>query len=118
MPGRESFPRRERLTSPNEFRDVFEHGRKAVGKAFVCYVVRREGQGRKLGMAVSRKVGGAITRNRVKRYIREFYRTSRDCLDEDTRIVVVARPGAGNLSFAECQDELRQVIRQGGAWSE
>ena len=68
VPGRESFPRRERLTSPREFREVFEHGRRAAGQAFICYVA--EGQGRKMGMAVSRKVGGAVVRNRVKRYIR------------------------------------------------
>lgn len=115
MPGRQTFPRSERLTSPRDYRDVFDSGRKAVGDAFVCYVVRREGQGRKLGMAVSRKVGGAVTRNRVKRYIREVYRTTRDRLNDDAYIVVVARPRAAALSFDESERALLEVFRRGGA---
>lgn len=116
MPGRESFPRRERLTTPREFREVFDHGRRAAGQAFICYVA--EGQGRKLGMAVSRKVGGAVTRNRVRRFIREVYRHERAALREGMRMVVVAKPAAAALTFAESREALRRLFRQGGAFGE
>jgi ribonuclease P protein component len=118
VPGRESLPRRERLTSPREYREVFERGRRTAGQAFICYIARNEGQGRKLGIAVSRKVGGAVIRNRVKRYIREVYRTSRAQLDDDARMVIVARPAAASLSFAECREALTRLFRQGGALHE
>lgn len=118
VPGRESLPRRERLTLPREYREVFDQGRRTVGQAFICYVVRNEGQGRKFGMAVSRKVGGAVVRNRVKRYIREVYRKSRAQLDTDLRMVIVARPAAASLSCAECHDALTRLFRQGGALHE
>jgi ribonuclease P protein component len=116
VPGRETFPRRERLTSSREFDFVFEHGRRAAGQAFICYVA--EGQGRKMGMAVSRKVGGAVTRNRVKRYIREVYRHERAALREGMRMVVVAKPAAAKLTFAESREALQRLFRQGGALGE
>lgn len=113
MPGRESFPRRERLLTAREFREVFDHGRRASGQAFVCYVA--EGQGRKMGMAVSTKVGNAVVRNRVKRYIREVYRHERASLNEGMRLVVVAKPAAAGLTYAESREALRRLFRQGGA---
>ncbi len=115
MPGLQAFPRNERLTKPGEFRDVYGQGRKAVGHSFVCYATRRAGQGRKFGMAVSRKVGGAVTRNRVKRYLREIYRNSREDLKDDMSIVIVARSPASILSFAECEKAVRLLFSKGGA---
>lgn len=115
MLGQETFPRRERLTRPSDYREVFEQGRKAVGRAFVCYFAKREGQGRKFGMAVSRKVGNAVTRNRVKRYLREIYRRQREALWEGMTIVVVARPEASAMSFVECQESVGRLFREGGA---
>ncbi len=118
VPGRESLPRRERLTTPREYREVFEQGRRSVGQAFVCYIARNEGHGRKFGMAVSRQVGGAVVRNRVKRYIRETYRTNRARLREDVRMVIVAKPAAATLSYADCREGLTRLLRQGGALDE
>ena len=118
MPGLRTFPRRERLTKQSEFREVYGQGRKAVGRSFVCYFARREGEGRKFGMAVSRKVGGAVTRNRVKRYLREIYRACREDLKDDMSIVVVARPAASTLSFAECEEAIGGLFRTGGALRE
>lgn len=110
MPGPQAFPRHERLTRKRDFEAAFQDGRKSVGAAFICYVVRRESQGRKFGFAVSRKVGTAVVRNRVKRYLREFYRTHRAQIDEDTQIVVVARPAAAKVSFDQCSKAMRRLL--------
>ena len=118
MLGLETFPRHERLKRPSDFREVYGHGRKAVGRAFVCYVAMREQQGRRFGMTVSRKVGNAVTRNRVKRYLREIYRTYREDLRDDMTIVVVARPAASAMTFAECKEAIGQLFRKGGALRE
>ena len=110
MPGTQAFPRQERLTRKRDFETAFKTGRKSVGAAFVCYVVRRESQGRKFGFAVSRKVGTAVVRNRVKRYLREFFRTHRAQIDEDALIVVVARPAAANANFDQCVRAMRRLL--------
>ena len=118
MPGQFEFPRRERLTRRKDFQYIFERGDKRVGRAFVIYVARRQGQGRKFGTAVSRKVGRAVVRNRIKRYLREIYRTHRPALRNDVQIVVVARTAAAAMSFDECRAAMQDLFRRGGALGE
>ena len=118
MPGLQTFPRSERLRKSSEFRDVFKDSRRASVPGFICYVAQREGRGRKFGVAVSRKVGNAVIRNRVKRYLREIYRCSRSQLVDDVSLVVVARLEASTMSFAECEGAIERLFRKGGALHE
>ena len=117
-PGREKFPRREHLTRNRDYLDIYREGKKRVGQAFVCYTVRREGQGRKLGLAVSRKVGGAVIRNRVKRYIREIYRLRRRHMVDDVWVVIVARKAAADMTYQECENAIGHLFRHGEVLSE
>ncbi|MCP5043855.1 MAG: ribonuclease P protein component [bacterium] len=64
----------------------------------------------RLGMAVSRKVGNAVVRNRVKRAIREWFRTSRDELAQNVDIVVIARPGAAKRETTQIARELNSLL--------
>ncbi|MDQ1255709.1 MAG: ribonuclease protein component [Candidatus Hydrogenedentes bacterium] len=92
---------------------MYREGRKWVGREFVFYVARGDGQGRKIGYVVSRKVGGAVVRNRIKRYIREIYRTHRSDLAPDAHIVLVARPSSAALDYRQCEHSIRRLFRQG-----
>ena len=62
----------------------------------------------RLGVTVSRKVGNAVTRNRVKRGIREWFRSRSSTLEGD--IVVIARKGAGELGPGGTQRELADLL--------
>ena len=115
MPGQNTFPHRERLTRKGEYHAVFRNGTKRVGKAFVCYVARREGQGRKFGCAVSRRVGKAVVRNRIKRLLREAYRTQRVDLQDDVHVVFVARAPSAALSYRGCAEAMRRLLHEGDA---
>lgn len=114
MPGPQGFPREERLTRRSEYLHVYEHGRKRVGKAFICYTARQAGPNRKVGFSVSRKVGTAVVRNRIKRYLREIYRTHRAHVAEGTHIVVVARPPSATLGYHECERAMRKLLCRTG----
>jgi len=113
VPGDYTFPRSERILHSAEFERVFGQGEKLVCGAFVCYVDRQTGQGRKLGCVVSRRVGNAVVRNRVKRNIREVYRLHRPDLAVDVHLVVVARQAAARMRYGECAEALCRLLRKG-----
>ena len=69
-----------------------------------------EGAPARLGLTVSRRVGGAVTRNRVKRRIREWFRRNRSALPLDRDLVVIARPAAARLEGCEIEREFVGAI--------
>ena len=113
MPGRYGFPRTKRLTKKPEFDHVFQHGKKRAGPHFVCYAIQQGEKDSRLGLVVSRKVGGAVVRNRVKRYIRHFFRTHSGQFSEPLQLVVIARHTAAQLDYAQSVESLTALLRTG-----
>jgi ribonuclease P protein component len=64
----------------------------------------------RLGVTVTRKVGGAVERNRVKRLVREMFRLWPDLLPAGVDLVVVAKDGSPTLGLADVQREVREVL--------
>ena len=90
---------------------MVRRGRSLGAREFVLYVFPRESDGPpRLGLSVSRRVGGAVQRNRVKRLLREAFAVESMQLPPGTDAVVVARQEARVLAEREGLEGVRQVL--------
>ncbi len=109
-------PKRGRLSRSAEFERVYRQGRSVGNRFLVLYTFPRAGasagDGPRLGLSVSRKVGGAVDRNRVKRLLREAFAALAAQVPEDHDVVVVARPEARELAEREGLDGIRRELAE------
>jgi ribonuclease P protein component len=106
-------PRRRRLARSAEFERVYRHGRSKANRFLVLYAFPREDDARdgpRLGLSVSRRVGGAVDRTRVKRVLREAFWQEAERLPEGADYVVVARPEAKALAEREGTGGVRRAL--------
>jgi ribonuclease P protein component len=118
--------KRGRLSRSGDFDRVYREGSSHSNRYLVLYAFPRSAEegsdGVRLGISVSRKVGGAVDRNGVKRAIREAFWARDDKLPEGHDFVLVARPDVAGLvgregtgGVGEALDELLAASRAGGA---
>jgi ribonuclease P protein component len=108
-------PRRRRLSRSAEFERVYRQGRSKGNRFLVLYAFPREApadDGPRLGLSVSRRVGGAVERNRVKRTLREAFWQEAERLPQGSDYVVVARPDARELAVREGTPGVRGALAQ------
>lgn len=105
------YPKEARIRRRAEFAVCYERGRRLHSEHFLLFLLpRADGHGR-TGMAVSRKVGNAVTRNRVKRLLREFFRLHAEALPRADVVAVAKRhAGQAGLDLAAVNGELLPLL--------
>ncbi len=114
--------RLDRIRCSRDYQRVSRVGRRLASEYFVVLVASErhlaEGEQRRLGITVSRKVGGAVVRNRVKRMVRQWFREHRQKLPRGCDLVVIARSPSADLRGRELAGILSEMVGRLGARSE
>ena len=101
----------ESLKKYGDFQRVYQRGKSYANKYLVMYILRQDTQRNRIGISVSKKVGNSVVRHRITRLIRESYRLNENKFDDGLDIVVVARPGAKEMSFFTIESALLHLGR-------
>jgi ribonuclease P protein component len=109
--GQFRFRKKERITHPQDFRRVMKFGRKATSKNFILFTEKKEDSFHRLGIVVKKEVGPAAFRNRIKRYIREFFRLYRYQMRGSFNIILLVRKGCSVHRYRDAEGELRRLFR-------
>ena len=103
------FTQGQRLKTPEQFQRVYDRKKSASDSLLIVYVCENDGQHPRLGVSVSKKVGGAVQRNRVKRVVREVCRRHKSWFPTGSELVFVAKRSATTLDFAAAEREIERL---------
>jgi len=109
-----AFPKTLRLRKRHEFQTAWRLGRKKHTPHFLVVIYHHGGATTRIGITASRKTGNAVTRNRIKRQIREFFRTCHVGVDRGYDVSVIAKQGAARLDYAAVSCELGGLFHDEG----
>ncbi len=103
---RETFTKEDRILKRSEYLALSRTGIKIHNKYFVAVLGEGRFDGLRIGITVSRKVGNAVVRNRLKRLIKEYFRLNRDKLPKRADISLIAKRGLADLSSVQARNSL------------
>ncbi len=103
-----------RLTDSPEFERVYRQGAAYRGSLFTVHAFPNEIGTPRLGLSVSRKVGNAVTRNAVRRRLKEVFYSALPEIPGNLDLVVSARPEAAEADFRELDEEFSRSLRKLG----
>ncbi|MBL4953385.1 ribonuclease P protein component [Neobacillus sp. YIM B02564] len=103
-----------RIKKNKDFQTVFQQGRSFANRQFVVYSLPKEDQDFfRIGLSVSKKLGNAVTRNKIKRYIRQSVFELKDQLLPGYDYVIIARKPAAEMDFFMIKKSLTHVFKVG-----
>lgn len=103
-----------RVKKNKEFQEAFQKGRSFANRQFVVYALTKEGQDFfRIGLSVSKKVGNAVVRNQIKRYIRQAIFELGELLQTGHDYIIIARKPAADMDFFEVKKSLTHVLKVG-----
>ena len=104
------FTKKERITDPQDFRRVMKLGRRHSSRNFILFIKKNENLFHRLGIVVKKEIGPATFRNRLKRYIREFFRLHKHQIKGSYDLILMVKKGCSVNRYQEVEEELRGLF--------
>lgn len=100
-----------RVKKSQDFDNIIRKKQSFANRQFVIYYQENKLDHMRLGISVSKKLGKAYERNKLKRYVRESFKTRKDFL-KNYDIIIIVRPAAKGLSFLEFGSSIDHVLKR------
>ncbi len=106
--------RTEIIKKNYEFKYFFNKGNYIPGKLLEIFVFQNKYKKNRLGIVVSKKVGGSVVRNRIKRFIRAAYTEIEDYIDGSNNILIIwkKRVSADKANFFDVREDLEKMLKK------
>lgn len=106
------------ITRNSLFRRLYAKGKTVSSFDIVMYTLPNRSGGNRLGITVSAKIGKAVIRNRIRRRIKEAYRTVEMHIPSGVNMVIVARSAATDRRMPEIRESLVKLLKKSELWVE
>lgn len=108
--------KKNRLRKNMEFKKVYKARKNFWNRNLILYIKRNGTKETRIGVSITRKVGNAVVRNKLKRRIKELNRRYIESLKEGYDIVIIPKKNAVNLSFKDLESALKHIYKLSGVW--
>lgn len=110
----------EMIKKRYEFKILFSKGKIYYGKNITMYILKNKFDYNRLGIAVGKKSGRAVDRNKIKRLIRENYKLSEDCVNCGYNILISVNKKCDvkNIDFYDIKKDLQYLLQKSELWIE
>lgn len=106
--------REHRLAGRDRFEEIRRHGKCWTHRLLVVCILPNDLPSSRFGFSVSRRVGGAVVRNRVRRRLREILRLRLSTIAPGWDVVLIARPPIAQAEYRQMENAVERVIAQAG----
>jgi ribonuclease P protein component len=108
-----------RLVKKRDYNIVYAHGETVSNRQFVVYFKRNEETEHfRLGLSVSRKIGNAVVRNRMRRLVKEIVRRHKDEIVPHVDMIFIVRIAAVSMDYHQLEKSVLHVLRKAGLLAE
>ena len=89
---------------------MMKSGKRLPSRNFILFFQKNENQFNRLGIVVKKEIGLATYRNRVKRYLREYFRLHKDQIKGSFDLIILVKKGCKITRYREVEEELRGIL--------
>ncbi|HLR59382.1 MAG TPA: ribonuclease P protein component [Pseudogracilibacillus sp.] len=102
-----------RIKRNEEFQEIFNAGKSFANRELVIYHVKKTNQTHfRIGLSVGKKLGNAVMRNQIKRYLREAFLSLEDNIKPDLDLIIIARNPTVNMDYHQIKRSLTHLLHR------
>ncbi|OPY07876.1 MAG: Ribonuclease P protein component [Syntrophus sp. PtaB.Bin001] len=106
-----TLKKNERIRKRKNYLQIYQCGKRTFSKHFTVITFKNDLGILRLGTTVTKKIGNAVKRNRIKRLIREFFRLNKDRFKASSQdIVIIAKGNTSSMKYADVCSELGVLL--------